>query len=83
MRRKSFPDMEKLFGDGESAGFFATDPTVRNTLGEDNFLNRLCAKVQAMKRGEFPVTPRECEQCDFASVCRYMAVGLRDEPADS
>ncbi|MBT0652178.1 PD-(D/E)XK nuclease family protein [Geomobilimonas luticola] len=70
--------LERPFGGGESAAFFATDPRERSALGDGNFLNRLCAKVRAMKRGEFPVTPRECERCDFASVCRYVAVGLRD-----
>jgi ATP-dependent helicase/DNAse subunit B len=70
--------LERPFGGEESAAFFATDPGARSTLGDGNFLNRLCAKVRAMKQGEFPVTPRECEQCDFDSICRYVAVGLRD-----
>ncbi|GFE56542.1 PD-(D/E)XK nuclease family protein [Geobacter sp. AOG1] len=70
--------LERPFGGEESAAFFATDPATRSTLGDGNFLNRLCAKVRAMKQGEFSVTPRECEQCDFPSVCRYVAVGLRD-----
>ncbi len=79
--RKMEP-LERPFGNDESVPFFATDPITRRSLGDGNFLNRLCAKVRAMKRGEFPVTPRECEQCDFASVCRYVAVGLREESSD-
>ncbi len=59
------------------SGFFATDPTERLSLGDDNFLNRLCAKVSAMKQGDFQITPRQCEFCDFASVCRYVEVGLK------
>ncbi len=59
------------------SGFFATDPTERAPLGNDNFLNRLCAKVGAMKHGDFQITPRQCEFCDFASVCRYVEVGLK------
>lgn len=59
------------------SGFFATDPAERLALGNDNFLNRLCAKVGAMKHGDFQITPRQCEFCDFASVCRYVEVGLK------
>jgi ATP-dependent helicase/nuclease subunit B len=60
-------------------GFFATDAAERRALGEDNFLNRVCAKVESMKRGDFQITPRECEFCDFAAVCRYVEVGLKEE----
>jgi hypothetical protein len=32
-----------------------------------------------MKTGDFQITPKECEFCDFGSVCRYVEVGLREE----
>ena len=32
-----------------------------------------------MKSGDFQITPRECEFCDFAAVCRYVEVGLKEE----
>jgi ATP-dependent helicase/nuclease subunit B len=72
-RDKEFTDNPKE----DFSGFFATDPTERLPLGDDNFLNRLCAKVSAMKQGDFQITPRQCEFCDFASVCRYVEVGLK------
>ncbi len=60
-------------------GFFATAAEQRHILGNDNFLNRLCEKVESMKSGDFQITPRECEFCDFAAVCRYVEVGLKEE----
>jgi ATP-dependent helicase/DNAse subunit B len=60
-------------------GFFETDAERRHALGNDNFLNRLCAKVESMKSGDFQITPRECEFCDFGAVCRYVEVGLKEE----
>lgn len=60
-------------------GFFATDMGGRDVLGDDNFLNRVCNKVRAMKNGDFQITPKECEYCDFDSVCRYVEVSLKEE----
>ena len=60
-------------------GFFATGAEERRDLGDDNFLNRLCEKVESMKSGDFQITPRECEFCDFGAVCRYVEVGLKEE----
>lgn len=60
-------------------GFFTTDMGERNVLGDNNFLNRLCNKVSAMKHGDFQITPKECEYCDFNSVCRYVEVSLKGE----
>jgi ATP-dependent helicase/nuclease subunit B len=73
--------VERDFTDGKEdfAGFFSADPAERHNLGDDNFLNRLCSTVRAMKGGDFQITPRECETCDFGSVCRYVEVGLREE----
>jgi ATP-dependent helicase/nuclease subunit B len=72
---------KELGGSGKEdfTGFFATGVEERRILGEDNFLNRLCAKVENMKSGDFQITPRECEFCDFAAVCRYVEVGLKEE----
>ena len=79
--RKVIPLDKDLGGSGKEdfTGFFATGMEERRNLGEDNFLNRLCAKVENMKSGDFQITPRECEFCDFAAVCRYVEVGLKDE----
>ena len=74
--------LDRDMGEGakeDMTGFFETDPRRRRDLGDENFLNRLCAKVEAMKSGDFQVTPRECEFCDFGAVCRYVEVGLREE----
>ncbi len=65
--------------EGTDDGFFSTDPVEREQLGDDNFLNRLCAVVRAIKGGDFQITPRECEFCPFRSVCRYVEVRLREE----
>ena len=35
--------------------------------------------VRTMKRGDFQITPKECEFCDFGSVCRYVEVGVRED----
>jgi ATP-dependent helicase/DNAse subunit B len=64
---------------GDFTGFFDTDPEARKKLGNENFLNRLCATVQAMKEGNFQITPKECEFCRFRSVCRFVEVQLREE----
>ena len=32
-----------------------------------------------MKKGDFQITPKECETCDFGSVCRYVEVGVKEE----
>ena len=29
-------------------------------------------------RGDFQITPRECESCDFGSVCRYVELGVKE-----
>jgi len=73
--------LDRDFSDGKEdfTGFFSTDPEERRVLGDDNFLNRLCGTVRNMKRGDFQITPKECEFCDFGSVCRYVEVGLREE----
>jgi hypothetical protein len=73
--------LDRDFSDGkeEFTGFFSSDAAERRALGDDNFLNRLCGKVQLMKTGDFQITPKECEFCDFGSVCRYVEVGLREE----
>jgi ATP-dependent helicase/DNAse subunit B len=65
----------------ESGGLFETDLEKRKTIGDANFYNRLCAKVRAMKEGDFQITPRECEFCDFPSVCRFIPVTLQEEPS--
>ena len=73
--------LEKEFGSTKKedfTGFFATDPGERATLGENNFLNRLAAKVRRMKQGDFQITPRGCGLCDFSGVCRYVDVNLRE-----
>jgi ATP-dependent helicase/DNAse subunit B len=70
------------FAEGKNkdfTGFFDTDPEERKKLGNENFLNRLCATVQAMKGGDFQITPKECEFCRFRSVCRYVEVQLKEE----
>jgi ATP-dependent helicase/DNAse subunit B len=79
--RKVIPLDKDLGGSGKEdfTGFFSTGMEERRNLGDDNFLNRLCAKVENMKSGDFQITPRECEFCDFAAVCRYVEVGLKDE----
>jgi ATP-dependent helicase/DNAse subunit B len=66
-------------GNDDFAGFFATDPAERARLGSDNFLNRLCGTVRAMKAGDFQITPRECEFCHFRSVCRYVEMQVRED----
>lgn len=68
-----------MSGEGEFGRLFAADPEKRRELGDANFLNRLCAKVRAMKQGDFQITPRECEFCDFASICRFVPVTLQEE----
>lgn len=80
LMRKLNP-LEKEFGGGKEdfTGFLATDPAERQTLGNDNFLNRVCTKVNAIKGGDFQITPRECDFCDFAPVCRYLPVELKAE----
>jgi ATP-dependent helicase/DNAse subunit B len=79
--RKLIPLERGLNGNAKEdfTRFFVTDAAERRTLGEDNFLNRVCAKVEKMKRGDFQITPRECEFCDFGAVCRYVDVGLKEE----
>ena len=79
LRRPDHVDRDFADGKGEFPGFFSTDAGERRALGDDNFLNRLCGKVRAMKTGDFQITPKECETCDFGSVCRYVEVGLREE----
>ncbi|HLO26632.1 MAG TPA: PD-(D/E)XK nuclease family protein [Geobacteraceae bacterium] len=79
LRRLDFVDRDFADGKEDFTGFFSTDPAERKVLGDDNFLNRLCGTVRAMKKGDFQVTPKECEFCDFGSVCRYVEVGLREE----
>lgn len=77
--------LEKEFGSTKRedfTGFFATDPKERAELGRDNFLNRLCSKVRAIKEGDFQITPRECGFCDFSRVCRYVEVNLRYPAAE-
>ena len=54
------PDrLDRDFTDGKEdlSGFFSTDAGERRTLGDDNFLNRLCGKVRAMKKGDFRYDP--------------------------
>ncbi len=58
-----------------AAAFFATDLATRGSMGDNNFLNRLCNKVAAMKNGDFQITPTSCDYCDFGAVCRYVASG--------
>ena len=77
--RPDHVDRDFADGKGEFPGFFSTDAGERRALGDDNFLNRLCGKVSAMKTGDFQITPKECETCDFGSVCRHVEVGLREE----
>jgi ATP-dependent helicase/DNAse subunit B len=79
--RKVLPLDKDMSGSGKEdfSGFFATCMEERRNLGADNFLNRLCATVESMKSGDFQITPRECEFCDFAAVCRYVEVGLKAE----
>jgi len=73
--------LDRGFADGKEdfTGFFATDPEARHALGEENFFNRLCGKVRGMKGGDFQITPRECGFCECGSVCRYVAVMMREE----
>ena len=78
LRRSGRLDRDFADGKEEFSGFFSTDAGERRALGDDNFLNRLCGKVRAMKNGDFQITPKECETCDFGSVCRYVEVGLRE-----
>ncbi|HEU0265773.1 MAG TPA: PD-(D/E)XK nuclease family protein, partial [Geobacterales bacterium] len=61
-------------------GFFSVDLGQRQLLGETNFANRLCATVSAIRHGQFPITPRECDHCPFPTVCRRIELPLR--PAD-
>jgi ATP-dependent helicase/DNAse subunit B len=65
---------------GEFGVLFEVDPEKRKTMGDANFYNRLCAKVRAMKEGDFQITPRECEFCDFPGVCRFIPVAMQEEP---
>jgi len=76
--------LDKDFAEGKEdfTGFFDTHPGTRDALGEDNFANRVCAIVQAIKSGDFQITPNECRYCDFGGVCRFVEVGLRDDAAD-
>src|SRR6266540_1893473 len=71
----------KDFAEGKEdfTGFFATDPEERRALGEDNFLNRVCAMVRGMKQGDFQITPNDCAFCDFGSVCRHVEADFREE----
>ncbi|MBM4381427.1 MAG: PD-(D/E)XK nuclease family protein [Deltaproteobacteria bacterium] len=46
--------------------------------GELNFANAVHARVGAMRRGEFPVHPRECGHCRFRPVCRFRS----DDPGE-
>ncbi|HEX9024819.1 MAG TPA: PD-(D/E)XK nuclease family protein, partial [Geobacteraceae bacterium] len=66
-------------GKEDFSGFFATATDERERLGDDNFLNRLCKTVRAMKNGEFSIIPRECEFCNFGSVCRYVETQITEE----
>lgn len=77
--RRGKPLDREFLGDKELRDFLSADPEVRREAGDDNFLNRICATVDAMKRGDFHVTPRECEFCGFRSICRYVEVELRGE----
>lgn len=79
LRKLDVLDRDFAEGKEDFTGFFASDPGERLLLGDDNFLNRLCGKVRAMKSGDFQITPKECDFCDFGSVCRYVAVGLKEE----
>jgi len=72
-------DKDFTGGKEDFTGFFSTDPGERRELGDDSFLNRVCGKVRGMKRGDFQITPKECGFCEFGSVCRYVAVGMREE----
>ncbi len=63
----------------DGTDFFAVDPASRAQAGDGNFLNRLCAKVQAMREGDFRISPQNCEYCDFAGVCRYVKGGQPEE----
>jgi hypothetical protein len=78
LRRLDCVDRDFSDGKEDFTGFFSTDPEDRKVLGDDNFLNRLCGMVHTMKRGDFQITPKECEFCDFGSVCRYVEVGMRE-----
>ncbi|MBI1921170.1 MAG: PD-(D/E)XK nuclease family protein [Geobacter sp.] len=77
--RRGTPLDREFLGDRELRDFLSDDPEVRREAGDDNFLNRVCATVEAMKRGDFQVTPRECEFCGFSAICRYVEVELRGE----
>ncbi|MCM2358255.1 MAG: PD-(D/E)XK nuclease family protein [Geobacteraceae bacterium] len=79
LRKLDRLDKEFTEGKEDFTGFFSADPAERRLLGDGNFLNRLCGKVRAMKGGDFQITPKECEFCDFGSVCRYVEVGVREE----
>ena len=76
--------LDKDFAEGKEdfTGFFDTDPVLRGVLGDDNFANRVVAMVQAIKSGEFQITPNECQFCDFGCVCRHVEVRLRDDAGD-
>jgi ATP-dependent helicase/DNAse subunit B len=64
---------------GDGVDFFAVDPGSRARAGDGNFLNRLCAKVQAMREGDFRISPQNCDYCDFTGVCRHVKGGLAEE----
>ena len=79
LRKLDPVDLDFVGGKEDFTGFFSADPDTRHALGDDNFLNRVCGTVRAMKQGDFQITPKECEFCDFGSVCRYVEVGVKEE----
>lgn len=77
--RKGKTVNRELTADNGLEKLFSSDPRVRQAAGEDNLLNRLCGTVDGIKSGDFQVTPRECDFCEFRSICRYVEVELRGE----
>jgi hypothetical protein len=55
-------------------GFLALDEARRaevRAAGGRTFADAVAAVVRAVRRGELPVAPRDCEGCPYGAVCRF------------
>jgi hypothetical protein len=76
--------LDQVAGGALPDGFFSTDAEGRaaaREAGTLNFANAVHERVGAMRRGEFPVHPKECGHCRFRPVCRFRSDDAGEEGA--
>jgi hypothetical protein len=74
--------LSQVTGGALPGAFFAVDADQRTAAREANglnFANAVHARVRAMRRGEFPIHPRECGHCRFRPVCRFRSDDAGEE----